>query len=228
MRSKLNSDTDTASPSGLAGLMTVRTVWKGIALALKRAMDIVLSLIALVLLLPLIVVIALAIKLDSPGPIFYRRRIIGEGGKPFTALKFRSMVADAHEMLLQNPTLLQQYQEGLKIKNDPRITRIGRILRKTTLDELPQLINVLKGDMSLVGPRMLGDIELARFGEHQTKVLSVKPGMAGLWVASGRHALPFERRIELEVKYIDNWSLWLDIKILIKSFLAVIKMVGAE
>jgi lipopolysaccharide/colanic/teichoic acid biosynthesis glycosyltransferase len=184
--------------------------------------------VLLVLLSPLLLVIAIAIRLDTPGPILYRRRVIGQEGKPFMALKFRSMVANAHELLTQDPTLLQQYQQNLKVADDPRVTQVGRILRKTTLDELPQLINVLKGEMSLVGPRVLGDIELARFGEYGDKVLSVKPGMAGLWVASGRHTLPFERRVELEMEYIDRWSLWLDIKILLKSALAVIRMVGAE
>lgn len=199
-----------------------------LALAAKRAFDIVGSLALLVLLSPLFLVIAIAIKLDTPGPVLYKRRLIGQGDKPFMAFKFRSMVANAHELLTQNPALLQQYQQNLKIASDPRITRVGRILRKTTLDELPQLINILKGEMSLVGPRILGDIELARFGEYRNKVLSVKPGMAGLWIASGRHMLPFERRVELEMEYIDRWSLWLDIKILFKSALAVIRMVGAE
>ena len=196
--------------------------------AVKRALDIIGSLALLILLSPLLLVIAIAIKLDTPGAVFYKRQVIGQRGEPFMAFKFRSMVANAHELLTKNPTLLQQYQHGLKIANDPRITRVGRILRKTTLDELPQLINVLKGEMSLVGPRMLGDVELASFGEYGHKVLSVKPGMAGLWVASGRHTLPFERRVELEVEYVDRWSLWLDIEILLKSALAVIRMVGAE
>lgn len=197
-------------------------------LAIKRALDIIGSLALLVLFSPLLLVITIAIKLDTPGPVLYKRRVIGQWGKPFMAFKFRSMVADAHELLTRNPTLLQQYQQNLKIVNDPRITRVGCILRKTTLDELPQLINVLKGEMSLVGPRILGDVELARFGEYRDKVLRVKPGMAGLWVASGRHTLPFERRVELEMEYIDHWSLWVDIKILFKSALAVIRMVGAE
>jgi lipopolysaccharide/colanic/teichoic acid biosynthesis glycosyltransferase len=199
-----------------------------LAQAVKRGLDVIGSLVLLVLLSPLLLVIAIAIRLDTPGPILYRRRVIGQEGKPFMALKFRSMVANAHELLTQDPTLLQQYQQNLKVADDPRVTQVGRILRKTTLDELPQLINVLKGEMSLVGPRVLGDIELARFGEYGDKVLSVKPGMAGLWVASGRHTLPFERRVELEMEYIDRWSLWLDIKILLKSALAVIRMVGAE
>jgi len=199
-----------------------------LSLVIKRAIDIIGSLVLLVLLSPLLLVIAVAIKLDTPGPIFYKRRLIGQGGKPFMVFKFRSMVANAHELLTQNPTLLQQYQQDLKIAHDPRVTRVGGILRQTTLDELPQLINVLKGDMSLVGPRMLGDVELARFGEYRDKVLSVKPGMAGLWVASGRHTLPFERRIELEMEYVDRWSLWLDIKVLLASVLIVIRRVGAE
>ena len=199
-----------------------------LALAVKRALDIIGPLALLVLFSPLLLVIAIAIKLDTPGPVLYKRRVIGQWGKPFKAFKFRSMAANAHELLTQNPALLQQYQQNLKIASDPRITRVGRILRKTTLDELPQLINVLKGEMSLVGPRMLGDVELTRFGEYRDKVLSVKPGMAGLWVASGRHELPFERRVELEIEYVDRWSLWLDIKILLKSALGVIRMVGAE
>ena len=196
--------------------------------AIKRMFDIVGSLVLLLLFSPLLLVIAIAIKLDTPGPVIYKRRVIGQGGKPLMAFKLRSMVANADELVAQNPRLLQQYQQNLKIVDDPRITRVGRILRKTTLDELPQLVNVLKGEMSLVGPRMLGDIELARFGEYGDKVFSVKPGMAGLWVASGRHALSFERRVELEMEYVEHWSLWLDIKILLKSALAVIKMVGAE
>ena len=219
---------DQTSKSHSTSISPVAARGNRLSLAIKRAIDIIGSIMLLVLLSPLLLVIAIAIKLDTPGPVFYKRRLIGQGGKPFMVFKFRSMVANAHELLTQNPTLLQQYQQDLKIAHDPRVTRVGGILRQTTLDELPQLINVLQGDMSLVGPRMLGDVELARFGEYRDKVLSVKPGMAGLWVASGRHTLPFERRVELEMEYIDRWSLWLDIKILLASLLIVIRRVGAE
>ena len=223
----MSTSAETSRPSSSA--VSVQAAERNrLALVIKRAIDIVGSLVLLVLLAPLLLVIAIAIKLDAPGPILYKRRVIRRGGKPFMAFKFRSMVANADDLVKQNLTLLQQYQQNLKIVNDPRVTRVGRILRQTTLDELPQLINVLKGEMSLVGPRMLGDVELARFGEYGDKVLSVKPGMAGLWIASGRHTLSFERRVELEMEYIDRWSLWLDIEILLKSALAVIKMVGAE
>ncbi len=213
------------SPAALAPSIPYKPVrW---SLVVKWALDIVGSFILFILFAPLFVLIAIAIKLDSSGPVFFRRPVVGRGGEPFVALKFRSMMTNAHEVLLQDPALLEQYRKTLKLDNDSRITRVGRLFRKTSLDELPQLINVLRGEMSLVGPRVLGDIELARYGEHQEKVLSVKPGMAGLWVASGRHALSFERRVELDMEYIDNWSLWLDIKIFFKSLLTVITMIGA-
>jgi len=138
------------------------------------------------------------------------------------------MVANAHGLLLGDPGLLGRYRETLKIDNDPRITRVGRILRKTSLDELPQLINVLKGQMSLVGPRMLGDIELARYAEAAEKVLAVKPGMASLWAVTGRQTISFDRRVELDLDYVENWSVWLDIKILLKCGITVVSMVGAK
>src|SRR5206468_10254782 len=133
--------------------------------------------------------------LDSDGPVFYRRRVIGAGGTTFVALKFRSMVEHAHELLCATPALLAEHQQSLKIAHDTRITRVGRILRVTSFDELPQLINVLRGDMSLVGPRMLGDIELARYGEYQEQALSIRPGITGLWPLSGRHETTFEERM---------------------------------
>jgi len=199
-----------------------------LSLALKRAIDIIGALALLVCFSPVLLVIAIIIKLDSPGPILFKRQMAGQGGRQFTLLKFRTMVNNAHELLMENPEFLSQYLERLKMGDDPRITRVGGILRKTTLDELPQLVNVLKGEMSLVGPRALGDIELPRYGVYRDKVLSVKPGMAGLWIASGRHTLSFERRIELDIEYIDRWSVWLDIKIFFKSLVAVLRMVGAE
>jgi lipopolysaccharide/colanic/teichoic acid biosynthesis glycosyltransferase len=199
-----------------------------LALGLKRIIDLIGSATLLLLTLPLFLVIALVIKLDSPGPVYFRRRVAGQHGKEFDVLKFRSMVANAHGLLLGDPELLERYRETLKIDNDPRITRVGRILRKTSLDELPQLINVLVGEMSLVGPRMLGDIELARYAEAAEKVLAVKPGMASLWAVTGRQTMSFDRRVELDLDYVENWSVWLDIKILLKCGITVVSMVGAK
>jgi len=199
-----------------------------LSLRLKRTMDLIGSITLLLLIWPLFLVIALAIKLDSPGPVYFRRRVAGQHGKLFDVLKFRSMAANAHELLLSDPELLKRYRETLKIENDPRITRVGRFLRKTSLDELPQLINVLKGQMSLVGPRMLGDIELARYAKAAEKVLAVKPGLASLWVVAGRQTTSFDRRVELDLDYVENWSMWLDIKILLKCGITVLSMVGAK
>ncbi len=198
------------------------------SLRLKRAMDILGSTALLLVTWPLFLVIALAIKLDSPGPVCFRRRVAGQHGKLFDVFKFRSMAPNAHELLLRDPELLQRYRESLKIENDPRITRIGRLLRKTSLDELPQLINVLRGEMSLVGPRMLGDIELARYAGAAEKVLRVKPGMASLWAVAGRHTVSFDRRVELDLDYVENWSISGDIRILLKCGIAVLSMVGAK
>jgi lipopolysaccharide/colanic/teichoic acid biosynthesis glycosyltransferase len=199
-----------------------------LALAIKRAIDVAGSLFLLSLVSPLFPIIALAIRLNSPGPIFFRPRIIGFKGREFWAFKFRTMDADAFERLLNDPKLLAEYKTNLKIVDDPRVTLIGHILRRTSLDELPQLINVLKGEMSLVGPRMLAQLELEKFGQLRDKILSVRPGMAGLWVASGRQSLSFECRMELELQYIDDWSLWLDAKCFFKTILIAIRMVGAH
>lgn len=199
-----------------------------VARVIKRLIDLVGSLVLLILVMPVLPLIALAIRLDSPGPTFFRPRVIGYRGREFLAYKFRSMRADAFERLFKDPNLLREYKENLKIVDDPRITRVGRLLRRTSLDELPQLLNVLKGEMSLVGPRFLAELELQKFGEHRDKILSVKPGMAGLWVASGRQTLSFDRRLELELQYVKDWSLWLDMKCFFKTILIAIRMVGAN
>ncbi|MGB9071625.1 MAG: sugar transferase [Terriglobales bacterium] len=199
-----------------------------LALSIKRALDIVGSLSLLILVSPLFPIIAVVICLTSSGPIFFKPRIIGYKGREFWAYKFRTMYRDAFERLLNDPRLLAQYKTNLKIVDDPRVTRLGRILRRTSLDELPQLINVLKGDMSLVGPRMLAKLELDKFGPLRDKILSMRPGMAGLWVASGRQTVSFERRMELELEYIDKWSLGLDAKCFVKTVFIALRMVGAH
>ena len=201
---------------------------QGGALAVKRLIDIVVSSVLFICVLPFFPIIALLIYLDSPGPIFFKPRVIGRGGRQFHAYKFRTMHQDAFQRLLKDPALLDQYKTNLKVQNDPRITRIGYVLRKTSIDELPQLMNVLWGEMSLVGPRILGKIELEKFGECGSKILRMKPGMAGLWVASGRHSLSFEERIRLELNYVENWSLWLDFKCFMKTVLVAFRAVGAQ
>lgn len=194
----------------------------------KRALDLVVSVALIIVLSPLMAVIAVLVRLSSPGPVFYRRTIPGLRGNPYGMLKFRSMVQNAHDMMRDDPKLRAEYAANLKLANDPRITPIGRFLRRTSLDELPQFFNVIAGDMSLVGPRMLGDIELAKYGECRDKVLSVKPGITGLWQISGRHRTSFETRIALDMQYIDQWSIGLDLLILLKTPLAVISMAGAS
>jgi len=202
--------------------------WSAEKEIIKRVFDLFFSSIALLILSPLMGLVAALIKLSSQGPVFYRRQLIGQHGKPFVALKFRSMVENAHELLQSNNDLLAEYQGSLKIKKDPRVTKIGRILRKTSLDELPQFINVLKGEMSIVGPRMLGDIEWNKYGEAKAKVLSVKPGITGLWQVSGRHEVSFEERIQYDLYYINNWNVPMDLRIILKTVPVLLKMQGAH
>lgn len=194
----------------------------------KRVFDLFFSSIALLVLSPLLCLIAAVIKLSSPGPVFYRRQLIGQYGKPFVVLKFRTMVENAHQLLENNSSLLAEYQKSLKIKNDPRVIGIGKILRKTSLDELPQFINVFKGEMSIVGPRMLGDIEWNKYGEAKAKVLSVKPGITGLWQVSGRHDVTFEERIRYDLLYINDWNVVMDLRIILKTIPALFNMRGAH
>jgi len=194
----------------------------------KRVFDLFFSGIALLMLSPLLGLIAVMIKMSSPGPVFYRRQLIGQYGKPFVALKFRTMVENAHQLLENDSNLLAEYRRSLKVRNDPRVTGIGKFLRKTSLDELPQFINVFKGDMSVVGPRMLGDIEWNKYGEVKAKVLSVKPGITGLWQVSGRHDVTFEERIRYDLLYISDWNVLMDLRIILKTIPALFNMKGAH
>lgn len=187
----------------------------------KRIIDLVIANIALLVLSPLMGLIALAIKLSSPGPVLFKRTLVGQHGKSFVALKYRSMEKNAHEIMQNNHELWAEYKESLKIKSDTRVTRVGHILRMFSLDELPQLINVFRGEMSIVGPRMLGDIEWDKYGEAKAKVLSVKPGITGLWQVSGGHGVSFEERIQYDMHYIQNWSIRMDLRIILKTIPAL-------
>lgn len=192
----------------------------------KRALDFILSCIILFVLFPVLCLIAGLIKVTSPGPVFYRRQLLGRNGKHFISYKFRSMKKNADELLQNDKNLLAEYKNSLKIKDDPRITKIGKILRKTRLDELPQFINVLRGEMSIVGPRMLGDIEWNKYGEVKAKVLSVKPGITGLWQVSGGHKVTFEERARYDLYYINNWRISMDLRIILKTIPLLLRMKG--
>lgn len=189
----------------------------------KRLLDIAVSVVALVLLVPLVLLIGLVIWLDSRGPVFFNSIRVGQNGRQFVMYKFRTMVVDAEEQLSK----LQHRNLGgnllIKIPNDPRITHVGRLLRESSLDELPQLLNVLKGEMSLVGPRPQYPREVAHYTEQQTRRLVVPPGMTGLWQVSARDSASFEDWVRYDLEYIDNWSLWLDIKVLVLTAVAVLR-----
>lgn len=192
-----------------------------------RVVDVAGSLLLLGLLAPLFLLISILIRLDTPGPILYRQTRCGLNGRRFTLYKFRSMVQDAEEKKkgLINFNLMRG--PVFKMKNDPRITRVGKILRRLSLDELPQLYNVLKGDMSFVGPRPPLPEEVEKYKGWQRRRLSMKPGITGLWQVSGRNQIDFEDWIKLDLEYIDNWSLWLDLKIILKTIPAVLSGKGA-
>jgi len=204
-----------------------RTRITGIDAVLKTLLDYGGALIGVTLLSPLLLFIAVLVRLDSSGPIIYRRRVVGLGGKEFDAYKFRTMIPDADAYLEAHPELKREWEETGKILNDPRVTRLGRFLRRYSLDELPQLFNVLRGEMSLVGPRMITPAELRHFGRWRHNLLTVKPGMTGLWQISGRADLSYEERVRLDMYYIRNYTIWLDLKLLVNTFLVVVKGRGA-
>ena len=194
----------------------------------KRITDIVLSFISLVVLLPVFAVIALAIKLESKGPVFFKHTRIGKNGKIIKIYKFRSMVENAEDLIQQfTKEQMKEYEENYKLSDDPRITKVGKILRKTSLDELPQLINILKGDLSIIGPRPVVANELKKYGTNIKKFLSVTPGLTGYWAANGRSCTSYEQRMQMELYYIDNLSLKMDVKVFLKTIVAVIKRKGA-
>lgn len=194
---------------------------------LKIILDYAITLPGLIGILPIMGLISLLIKWDSPGPIIHRRRVMGVNGRQFDAFKFRTMHVDGDAILEKHPHLKAELALNHKLKDDPRITRIGKFLRRTSLDELPQLFNVIKRDMSLVGPRMIAPEELEKYSQWNINLLTVRPGISGLWQVSGRSDLNYEARVNLDMYYVRNWTLWLDLRILIQTPLAVFKGHGA-
>jgi len=194
----------------------------------KRAFDIIFSLIGLVILSPVFLIIAILIRVDSKGPAFFKHKRIGKNGKEIYIYKFRSMVQNAEELIETfTPEELKEFKENYKLANDRRITKMGKLLRKTSIDELPQLINILKGDLSIIGPRPIVEDELEKYGPNKSKFLSVTPGLTGYWQVSGRSCTSYEDRINMELFYAENISFGLDMKIFFKTFVCVLKKEGA-
>jgi exopolysaccharide biosynthesis polyprenyl glycosylphosphotransferase len=198
---------------------------------LKSALDLGLIVLSLPVSLPLFLALCALIKLDSPGPVIHRRRVLGLRGQPFDAYKFRTMAVDAEDRLAalldKDPALHAEYERTRKLKQDPRVTRSGAWLRRTSLDELPQLLNVLRGHMSLVGPRMIAPAEIELYGKWWMNLLTVKPGLTGPWQVMGRSDLPYDERVRLSMGYVRNHSIWLDLQILYQTIGVVLSGKGA-
>ncbi|MBC6422842.1 MAG: sugar transferase [Hormoscilla sp. SP12CHS1] len=192
----------------------------------KRLFDVLFSLSVLIVFSPLYLLLGLLIALCSPGSILYVQERVGKNHKKFRCLKFRTMVKNADEILLEmlssNPHISQEFEENFKLKHDPRITKIGRFLRLTSMDEFPQFWNVLMGDMSVVGPRPLVVQELPKYGKHIDKVLTIRPGITGLWQVSGRNDIPYPRRIQIDIYYVNFKNFWMDLWIIVKTIGIVI------
>lgn len=194
----------------------------------KRVFDIVWSLIGLIVLSPVFIILFILVKTTSEGPVFFAHKRVGKGGKTIKIYKFRSMVTNAEELIKQfTPEQKAEYEKNFKLENDPRITKVGNFMRKTSLDELPQLINILKGDISIVGPRPVMDVETKIYGNYRNMLLSVKPGLTGFWAANGRSHTTYTRRRAMEIYYVKNRSVLLDLKIIFKTFISVFKREGA-
>lgn len=217
--------------AGIIGFASTHNLTFKTNLFIKRLLDIILILFFSPILIPLFIILIILTKITSAGPVFYGHKRVGKNGKEFKCWKFRSMCIDAdkklEEILANNPQMRAEWEKDRKFTNDPRVTKFGKFLRKTSLDELPQLINILIGQMSFVGPRPVTEPELEKYGPYKDYVLSVLPGLSGMWQTSGRSDTQYEERIALDSYYIQNWSVWLDIWILIKTVYVVFKGRGA-
>lgn len=195
----------------------------------KRIADIFCSAIAIILLSPLFIIISIAIKATSEGPVIFVHKRVGKNGKEIGIYKFRSMVVNAEALIEKfTPEQKEEFQKNFKLENDPRITKIGKFLRKTSLDELPQLFNILKGDLSIVGPRPVMEVETEIYGKYKDMLLSVKPGLTGFWAANGRSDTSYKKRRAMEIYYVKNRSLLFDIKIIFKTIISVFTGKGAK
>ena len=199
----------------------------GVEQGMKFALDYAIALPGLMLISPLMLAIALAVRLESPGPILHRRRVMGARGRQFDAFKFRTMDLGGDALLDNRPDLKAELLHNHKLKDDPRVTRVGRILRRYSLDELPQLFNVLRREMSLVGPRMISPEEIGKYNQWDLNLLTVHPGITGLWQVSGRSELSYDERVQMDMYYIRNWTIWFDLQLLMRTVPAVLKGRGA-
>jgi lipopolysaccharide/colanic/teichoic acid biosynthesis glycosyltransferase len=193
---------------------------------LTRALDIAIAFSAIVILLPLLILIVAALKMTSPGPVLFAHRRVGAGGRIFPCYKFRSMVVNSAELLerhlAENPDARAEWARDQKLRDDPRVTRVGRILRRTSFDELPQIFNVLRGDMSIVGPRPIVEAEMIRYRQYIHEYMAVKPGITGLWQISGRNDTTYRRRVALDTAYARSRSIQLDVAIIARTVPAVL------
>jgi len=213
---------------GLASSQKLNMPWN---LAIKRLMDVALVLVGGLVLLPALLVVALIVKLSSRGPVLYGHRRLGKDGRPFVAWKFRSMAVDAQErleaLLESSPEIRREWEESRKLKNDPRVTKFGKFMRRASIDEFPQFINILKGEMSLVGPRPITGEEVGKYGGDFDWIFQVRPGLTGLWQVSGRSEKDYATRVSYDAYYLQSWSAWLDIWVIYRTFGVVVRGKGA-
>ena len=196
---------------------------------IKRGIDIIIGTIGIIICLPFFIIIAILIKIDSKGPVFFKHKRIGKNGKDLYIYKFRTMIDNAEDAIKNfTPEQKKEFEANYKLEDDPRVTRVGKILRKTSIDELPQIINILKGEMAIIGPRPIVKKELEKYGKNKNRFLSVAPGLTGYWAANGRSDVSYEERMAMELYYVDNRSLLLDLKIFFKTIGSVLTGRGAR